>query len=89
MIALKCFCLRIFTLLFKSKIRLEAENVILRHQLIALERKIRGRIRLLTSRLAAFAEGASMARCDHASDGSLEPQASVAWRAIHSAASVP
>jgi len=29
MIALMCFCLRLFTLPFKSKIRLEAENAIL------------------------------------------------------------
>jgi hypothetical protein len=45
MIALMCFCLRLFTLPFKSKIRLEADNAILRHQLIVLERQIRGRVR--------------------------------------------
>jgi hypothetical protein len=45
MIALICFCLRLFTLPFKLKIRLEAENAILRHQLIVLERQIRGRVR--------------------------------------------
>ena len=45
MIALMCFCLRLFTLPFKSKIQLEAENAILRHQLIVLQRQIRGRIR--------------------------------------------
>jgi hypothetical protein len=42
MIALMCLCLRLLSLPLKSKIRLEAENAILRHQLIALERKIRG-----------------------------------------------
>src|SRR5215469_2892274 len=42
MIALMCFCLRLFTLPFKSKIRLEAENAILRHHLTVLQRKIRG-----------------------------------------------
>jgi hypothetical protein len=42
MIALMCFCLRLFTLPVKSKIRLEAENAILRLQLVVLERKIRG-----------------------------------------------
>jgi hypothetical protein len=31
---------------FKSKSRLEAENVALRHQLIVLQRKVRGRARL-------------------------------------------
>jgi hypothetical protein len=40
MIALICCCLRLFTLRLKSKMRL-AENTILRHQLIVLERKIR------------------------------------------------
>jgi hypothetical protein len=49
MIALMCFCLRLFALPLKSKIRLEAQNVILRHQLIVLERKIRGRVRLTNS----------------------------------------
>ena len=49
MIALMCFCLRLFTLPLKSKIRLEAENAILRHQLIVLERKMRGRVRLTNS----------------------------------------
>ena len=46
MLALMCFCLRLFTLPLKSKIRLEAQNAILRHQLIVLERKIRARVRL-------------------------------------------
>jgi hypothetical protein len=49
MIALMCFCLRLFTLPIKSKIRLEAENAILRRQLIVLERKIRGRVRFTNS----------------------------------------
>jgi hypothetical protein len=31
---------------FKSKCRLEAENAALRHQLIVLRRKVRGRVRL-------------------------------------------
>ena len=31
---------------FKSKSRLEAENAALRHQLIVLQRKLRGRVRL-------------------------------------------
>jgi hypothetical protein len=46
MIALICFCLTPFTSLLKSKSRLEAENAILRHQLIVLQRQLRGRIRL-------------------------------------------
>ena len=46
MIALFCLCLALFVSPFKSKSRLEAENVALRHQLIILRRKVRGRIRL-------------------------------------------
>src|SRR5437667_4495912 len=44
MIALLCFFLTLFASLFKSKSRLEAENAALRHQLIVLQRKTRGRV---------------------------------------------
>jgi hypothetical protein len=46
MIALLCFFLTLFASPFKSKSRLEAENAALRHQLIVLQRKARGRPRL-------------------------------------------
>jgi hypothetical protein len=46
MIALFCLCLALFASPFKSKSRLEAENAALRHQLIVLRRKVRGRVRL-------------------------------------------
>ena len=46
MIALFCLCLTLFVSPFKSKRRLEAENAALRHQLIVLRRKVRGRVRL-------------------------------------------
>ena len=46
MIALLCFVLVVLRAPFKSKIRLEAENAALRHQLIVLRRKVQGRIRL-------------------------------------------
>src|SRR2546430_14254859 len=46
MIALLCFLLTLFASLFKSKSRLEAENAVLRHQLIVLQRKMRGRVHL-------------------------------------------
>jgi hypothetical protein len=40
---------------FKSKSRLEAENAALRHQLIVLQRKLRGRVQFTNSdRLAKF-----------------------------------
>src|SRR5882724_4587692 len=43
MIALICFVLAVLASPFKSKRRLEAENAVLRHQLIVLRRKVRGR----------------------------------------------
>jgi hypothetical protein len=46
MVALLCFFLALVTLPFKSKIRLEAENAALRHQLIVLRRRVRGRAQL-------------------------------------------
>ncbi len=46
MIALFCLCLTLLVSPFKSKGRLEAENAALRHQLIILRRKVRGRVRL-------------------------------------------
>jgi hypothetical protein len=46
MIALLCFFLALLASLFKSKSRLEAENAALRHQLIVLRRKVRGRVHL-------------------------------------------
>ena len=46
MIELFCFALAVLASLFKSKARLEAENAVLRHQLIVLRRRPRGRVRL-------------------------------------------
>jgi hypothetical protein len=46
MVALICFVLAVLASPFKSKIRLEAENAVLRHQLIVLRRKVRGRAQL-------------------------------------------
>ena len=46
MITLFCLFLALFASPFKSKSRLEAENAALRHQLIILRRKVRGRVRL-------------------------------------------
>src|SRR6266567_691634 len=45
MIALLCFFLTLFASPFKSGSRLEAENAVMRHQLIVLQRKVRGRVR--------------------------------------------
>jgi hypothetical protein len=46
MIALICFVLAVLASPFKSNIRLDAENAVLRHQLIVLRRKLKGRARL-------------------------------------------
>src|SRR5215467_2166429 len=45
MIGLFCFALAVLVSPFKSKLRLEAENAVLRHQLIVLRRRRRGRVR--------------------------------------------
>ena len=49
MIGLLFFVLAILVSPFKSKSRLEAENAVLRHQLIVLRRKMKGRVRLTNS----------------------------------------
>jgi len=49
MIGLLRFVLGILASPFKSKSRLEAENAVLRHQLIVLRRKLRGRVKLANS----------------------------------------
>src|SRR5450756_1911330 len=46
MIGLLCLFLDLLAAPFKSKSRLEAENAVLRHQLIVLRRKVQGRLRL-------------------------------------------
>ena len=46
MIALIWFVLAVLASPFKSKLRLEAENAVLRHQLIVLGRRLPGRVRL-------------------------------------------
>jgi hypothetical protein len=42
MIGLLCFVLAVLASPFKSKLRLEAENAVLRHQLIVLRRRLHG-----------------------------------------------
>ena len=42
---LLCFVLAVLASPFKSKLRLEAENTVLRHQLIVLRRRLHGRVR--------------------------------------------
>jgi hypothetical protein len=49
MVALLCFLLTLLASPFKSKPRLEAENAVLRHQLIVLQRQVRGRVRFTNS----------------------------------------
>jgi hypothetical protein len=46
MIGLLCFALAVLASPFKSKLRLQAENAVLRHQLNVLRRRLHGRVRL-------------------------------------------
>jgi transposase InsO family protein len=46
MIGLFCFVLTVLASPFKSKLRLEAENAVLRHQLNVMRRRLYGRVRL-------------------------------------------
>src|SRR6202165_5615562 len=46
MIGLLCFVLAVLASPLKSKLRLEAENAMLRHQLNVLRRRLHGRVRL-------------------------------------------
>src|SRR3979411_449928 len=46
MIRLFCFVLAVLASPFKSKVRLEAENAVLRHQLVVLRRRLHGRVGL-------------------------------------------
>src|SRR3982074_279538 len=56
MIALICFVLAVLASPFKSNIRLEAENAVLRHQLIVLRRKLKGRARLTNNARSFFVQ---------------------------------
>src|SRR5260370_32664372 len=49
MVALLCFLLTLLASPFKSNPRLEAENAVLRHQLIVLQRQLRGRVQFMNS----------------------------------------
>src|SRR5215471_10808648 len=46
MIRLLCFVLAVLAASIKSKVRLEAENAVLRHQLTVLRRRLQTRVRL-------------------------------------------
>src|ERR1700737_3925857 len=46
MIGLLCFALAVLATPFKLKLRLEAENAVLRHQSIVLNRRLHGRVRV-------------------------------------------
>jgi hypothetical protein len=49
MIGLLCFVLAVSAAPFKSRMRLEAENAVLRHRLAVLRRRLHGRVRLTTN----------------------------------------
>src|SRR6202048_2908305 len=54
MIGLLCFVLAVLASPFKSKLRLEAENAVLRHQLNVVKRRLPGRVRLTKNDLWFF-----------------------------------
>src|ERR1700731_270558 len=56
MIGLLCFVVAVLASPFKSKIRVEAENAALRHQLLVLRRKLKGRARLTSTDLWFFVQ---------------------------------
>ena len=56
MVALLCFMVAILASPFKSKIRLEAEDTALRHQLIVLRRQVCGRVRLTNNDRLLFVQ---------------------------------
>src|SRR6476469_4303743 len=66
MFALLCFVLAVLASPFKSKSRLEAENAVLRHQLIVMRRKLRGRPRLTNNDRWFFYPSVSMVSIDPA-----------------------
>jgi hypothetical protein len=64
MFALLRFFLVLFSSLFKSKSRLEAENAALRRQLIVLQRKVRGGVALVNRGIGLTVPPALLARAD-------------------------
>src|SRR5258708_18098954 len=60
MVTLISFLLNLVASLFKSKGRLDAENAALRHQLVVLQRKVRGRVHFTDSDRLSFIEPLSL-----------------------------
>src|SRR5580700_7143134 len=80
MIGLLCFALAVLASPFKSKLRLEAENAVLRHQLILLRRQMKGRARLTSNDRWFFVQ---MYRCFPSILKVLtivQPETLVGWR---------
>ena len=61
MIGLLCFALAVLASPFKSKSRLEAQNAVLRHQLIVLRRRLKGRARLTNNDQGSSSAGSEAA----------------------------
>src|SRR5258708_34451784 len=60
MVTLISFLLNLVASLFKSKGRLDAENAALRHQLVVLQRKVRGRVHFTDSDRLFFIQPLSL-----------------------------
>ena len=79
MFALLCFVLAVLASPFKSKSRLEAENAALRHQLIVLRRKVRGRAPAHEQRSLVLYPAVSMVSVDPAGPHDHPPETLVRW----------
>jgi hypothetical protein len=64
MVALLFFLLRLLASLFRSTSRLEAENAALKHQLIVVKRKVRGRVEFTNSDRLFLHSGVSLVSID-------------------------
>ena len=78
MVALLCFMFAILASPFKSKIRLEAENTALRHQLIVLRRQVCGRVRH-QQRPLALRPALSVVSVDPESLTIIRPETLIGW----------
>jgi hypothetical protein len=79
MIGLFCFALGVLASPFKSKLRLEAENAVLRHQLIVLRRRLHGRVRLKNHDRWFFTQSVSLVSSNIRVLTIIRPETLVRW----------
>src|SRR5208283_713967 len=74
MVALLCFVLAVLAAPFKSKSGLEAENAVLRHQLIVLRRKVQGQATDTQQQHDLLSRGVPQACESETRDGTVGPR---------------